>query len=287
MSDQAKNLREQFKGPIKGKKGKTIAIVSGKGGVGKSNFAVNFSLELLQKQKSVLLFDLDVGMGNIDILLGLHAEQTVIDMIEKELPIRDIIEDGPRGLAYISGGTALTDFFTMDQHKRKYFYEQYQQLINVYDYIIFDMGAGATSDSMFFVLASDECIVITTPEPTAITDAYGMIKHIINNRQNMPIYVVMNRCRSKKIGERSLDKFQQVITSFLQIETRRLGILPEDKMVSTAVTRQTPYILLNEKLPVSKALKEIVQHYINEGDRPDHLGPISFVQRLTRLLKER
>src|SRR5699024_5462915 len=237
MSDQASKLRRQFMELDKGKTGKTIAIVSGKGGVGKSNFAVNFSLELLQKNKSVLLFDLDVGMGNIDILLGLHAKQTVIDMVENKLPVTDIIEEGPRGLAYISGGTALTDFFTMDQQNRKYFYEQYQQLTIKYDYIIFDMGAGVTSDSMFFVLAADECIVITTPEPTSITDAYGMIKHIVNKRQHMPIYIVMNRCRSKKNGEYSLHRFQQVITSFLHVDTKRLGILPEDKMVSIAVTR--------------------------------------------------
>lgn len=287
MSDQAEKLRERLKKPHYEKKGKTIAIVSGKGGVGKSNFAVNFSLELLHQQKSVLLFDLDVGMGNIDILLGLHAEQTVVDMIEKKLPINDIIEDGPCGLAYISGGTSLADFFTMDQQKRKHFYEQYQLLINVYDYIIFDMGAGVTSDSMFFVLASDECIVITTPEPTSITDAYGMIKHIINNQQNMPIYVVMNRCSTQKIGERSLINFQQVIINFLQIEINKLGILPEDKMVSTAVIRQTPYMLLNEKSPVSKALKVIVRHYINEAEGIKHTPPVSFVQRLTRLLKER
>ena|SRR5690625_48100 len=287
MSDQAKRLRQQFMESSKEKKCKTIAIVSGKGGVGKSNFAVNFSLGLLQKRKSVLLFDLDVGMGNIDILLGLHAERTVIDMIENRLSVTDIIEDGPHGLAYISGGTALTDFFTMDQQSRKYFYEQYQRLVNKYDYIIFDMGAGATSDSMFFVLASDECIVITTPEPTSITDAYGMIKHIVNKRQNMPIYIVMNRCRSKKIGDQSLHKFQQVITSFLQINTKSLGILPEDKMVSTAVTRQTPYIILNGKSSVSKALKEIVRHYINEIEGQQHLETITFMQRLTRLLKER
>src|SRR5690625_2699334 len=96
MSDQAKRLRQQFMDVNKEKKGKTVAIVSGKGGVGKSNFAANFSLELLQRQKKVLLFDLDVGMGNIDILLGLHAERTVIDMIENKLPVLDIIEEGDR-----------------------------------------------------------------------------------------------------------------------------------------------------------------------------------------------
>src|SRR5690625_7921396 len=109
------------------------------------------------------------------------------------------------------------------------------------------MGAVVTSYRMFCFLASDEWIVLTTPEPTSIKDAYGMIKHIVNKRQNMPIYLVMNRCSSKKIGEHSLQKFQHVITSFLQVETKALGILPEDKMVSTAVTRQTPYIILNEK----------------------------------------
>src|SRR5690625_5262888 len=252
MSDQAKRLRQQFIEVNKEKKGKTIAIVSGKGGVGKSNFAVNFSLELLEKKKRVLLFDLDVGMGNIDILLGVHADQSVIDMIEKKLPFNEIIEKGPRGLSYISGGTALTNFFTMDQQNREYFYEQYQQLINAYDYILFDMGVGATSDSMFFVLVSDECILITTSEPTTITDEYGMIKYIIKNQQNMAIYVVMNRARSEKIGERSLNKFQQVVTNFLNINIIKLGILPEDKMVSNAVVKQTPYILLKEKYPISK-----------------------------------
>lgn len=286
MNDQAKKLRQQFIKFRHDNNSKTIAIVSGKGGVGKSNFAVNFSIELHMQQKSVLLFDLDVGMGNIDILLGLHARYTVVDMIENELSIEEIIEEGPCGLAYISGGTALPSIFTMDQQNRKYFYEQYQLLLDRYDYIIFDMGAGVTSESMFFVLAADECIVMTTPEPTSITDAYGMIKHIVNNRQQMPIYIVMNRCHSKKNGEHSLTKFQHVITSFLHVDTKRLGILPEDKIVSIAVTRQIPYVLLKEKASISKALKEISQYYVNEMEEQQDARPASFLQRLTNLLKE-
>jgi flagellar biosynthesis protein FlhG len=287
MNDQAENLRQQLNNSMKKKEAKTISIVSGKGGVGKSNFAINFSIELLKREKKVLLFDLDVGMGNIDILLGLHAELTIIDMIEKRLPINDIIEKGPNHLSYISGGTGLTDFFTMDQHERNYFYDQYQQLVTDYDYIIFDMGAGATSDSIFFVLASDESIVITTPEPTSITDAYGMIKHIVNNQRNMPIYVVMNRCPSKRIGKRSLERFGLVVSKFLHVDIKELGQLPDDKMVTTAVMKQTPYILLNEKQPISKALKEVVDYYISCTDEPNHSNTVSFIQKLTQFLKVR
>lgn len=284
MNDQAEKLRQQLNRP---KGGKTIAVVSGKGGVGKSNFAVNFSLELIHHQKRVLLFDLDVGMGNIDILLGLHANLTVVDMLEKNISIHSIIEKGPLGLSYISGGSALTDFFTMDQQKKDYFYEQYEQLMNHYDYIIFDMGAGVTSESLFFTLAADECIVMTTPEPTSITDAYGMIKFIIHNERKMPIYVVMNRCQSQKHGKNALDKFHQVVAQFLQINIKRLGMLPEDKMVSTAVMKQTPYILFNERLPVSKALKEIVHHYMSVTNGVNLVKPVSFIQKLNKLLKGR
>lgn len=284
MIDQAEKLRRQLN---RQKKGKTISIVSGKGGVGKSNFAINFSIELLNQDQRVLLFDLDIGMGNIDTLLGLHTERTIVDMIEKELPIHDIIETGPQGLAYISGGSSLQSFFKMNQRNRDYFYEQYQQLLNTYDYIIFDMGAGATSESIFFVLASDECIVITTPEPTSITDAYGMIKYIVNNQRNMPIYVVMNRCHLRKSGESSLDKFQQVVLHFLQIKVKKLGILMEDKNVSTAVMKQTPFILMNEKSSISRALKNIVHYYLSEKSGFHHSSPDSFVQKLIQLLKER
>src|SRR5690625_8001513 len=115
----------------------------------------------------------------------------------------------------------------MDQQKIKYFYYQYQQLLNQYDYIIFDMGAGVTSDSLFFVLASDECIVITTPEPTSITDGYSMIKHIVNKDPDLPLFVVINRCTSEKEGKYVIDKFHHLVFRFLSIEIIKLGLLPD------------------------------------------------------------
>ncbi|SEQ57715.1 flagellar biosynthesis protein FlhG [Virgibacillus subterraneus] len=287
MHDQAASLRRQLAISKDPRQGRTIAVVSGKGGVGKSNVALNFSLELLNQDKKVLLLDLDVGMGNIDILLGLHSEKTIVDMFTGHLSVHDIIETGPRGLAYVAAGSGLTDLFMMDQEKRDYFYQQYDELVNMYDYIIFDMGAGATNDSLSLILASDECVVVTTPEPTSITDAYGMIKHILNKQRNMPISVIMNRSASVKSGYQALDRFQRVVTQFLDVEIQKLGILPDDKIVSTAVIRQIPYVLLNEKAAVSKAIKEIVNNYTSYGTEYQQQKSTSFVTKLKQFMMER
>src|SRR5699024_9929085 len=125
-------------------------------------------------------------------------------------PIHDMIETGPKGLSYIAGGSSLNDLVHMDPYKLDYFFQQYDLLVRDYDYIFFDMGAGATESSLAFILSSDECIVVTTPEPTAITDAYSMIKQIVIKKQEMPFSVIMNRCDHVKSGQLALDRFKQV-----------------------------------------------------------------------------
>ncbi|WP_226376917.1 MinD/ParA family protein [Oceanobacillus halotolerans] len=267
------------------KKGKTISVVSGKGGVGKSNVALNFALELIQYKKKVLIFDLDVGMGNIDILLGLQAEQTIVDMFTKQLSIYDIIESGPKGLSYIAAGTGLTNFFALDQTKIDYFFQQYDQLIEVYDYIIFDMGAGITQDSLLFIMASDECFVVTTPEPTSITDAYSMVKHILNNKKNMPIYIIMNRTPSLKDGKKALERFQRVVSQFLGVTIHMMGVLPDDKVVTNAVMRQIPFTLLNDHAMVSKAIRQVTRNYITDTSDANKQDPFTFVQKLKHFIK--
>lgn len=213
MIDQAAHLRKQF--TAENKRAKTIAIVSGKGGVGKSNTALNFSIELTKRGKRVLLFDLDVGMGNINILLGKDSKYSIVHLFKEYRPIRDIIELGPKGLSFIAGGSSLDELLNLDDDKMAFFFEQYEWLVDKYDYILFDLGAGATFSTMSFALAADECFVITTPEPTAITDAYSMIKQIVLKKQDMPVSILMNRCDSTKEGRQTLANFSEVINRFL------------------------------------------------------------------------
>lgn len=285
MYDQAERLRNRVS--KNEKQAKTIAVVSGKGGVGKSNTALNFSIELQKRGKKVLLFDLDVGMGNIDILLGNDAKHSMVHFFNDFIPLHDIIELGPFNLSYVAGGTSLNDLVSLDESKMNYFYEQYNQVMTEYDYILFDLGAGASSSSMSFILASDECFVITTPEPTAITDAYSMIKHIIFKQSNMPFFVIMNRCEHKREGERVLDRFKQIIAQFLQHDIVKMGMLPNDKTVQKAVIHQTPYILYNQHAPVSRAIKELVTNYLHCSNHLTVVKPLTFVQRLKRLLTTR
>lgn len=287
QNDQAQKLRrklDQLKGASEAK---TIAVISGKGGVGKSNFALNFALGLTKQNKKVLVFDLDIGMGNIDILLGLSAKKTIVDMFEEQLSINEIIEKDSNSLSYIAAGSGLSDIFQFSDEKIEYFFEQLHELMQSYDYIFFDMGAGITHDSLNFILAANECFVVTTPEPTSLTDAYAMIKHIINKHNELPLYLVINRALSQKAGERTMDRLQDVVYQFLDKDIKPLGILPDDRTVMKAVSRQIPFILYDNKAKVSLALSQIVTQYLDQNINIQKKVPFTFVSRLKQLMSER
>jgi flagellar biosynthesis protein FlhG len=283
MSDQAKNLRKKI-GKSSLEEAKTIAFISGKGGVGKSNLAVNFSLELIKKNKKVIIFDLDLGMGNVNILLGLQPKYTIVDLFKKQVSISDVIEEGPGGLAYIAGGSGLSHFVEMDVEKKELFYNAFEKVAKAYDYIIFDMGAGVTPNSLFFILAADECMVVTTGEPTAITDAYSMIKQVIVSGGTMPIRLILNRANSKE-EIALLTRLQQVVKQFLKADVYPLGFIPEDRAVIEAVGRQMPYSLLNERSKAAKSVKQLVHHYLHDSSKMVLTYQPSFLSKLKQLIR--
>lgn len=282
MYDQAERLRNKL---ISNKSyAKTIAFASGKGGVGKSNTALNFAIELQEQNKTVLLFDLDIGMGNIDILLGNRSKYSIIDFFTDFMPIRGIIESGPKGLSYIAGGANLNDIVQLDEDKLDYFFEQYDILANTYDYIIFDLGAGVTSTMLSFILAADECFIITTPEPTAITDAYSLVKQVVIHNKLLPIRLIMNRSRQVKENKKSIQRFQQVVEQFLHIKIKQTNLLPDDTTVTNAVMHQTPYVLYAPRSAISKQLKQIVTEFLSESKENEEPVKQSFIQKLKQYL---
>lgn len=287
MNDQAQRLRERtlYQNDTR-EDALVISVVSGKGGVGKSNFTINFALGLISLGKKVLIFDLDVGMGNIDVLLGRQSKFHISDLLKQRLPIEKVIETGPHNLHYVAGGSGLDSFFTLSDNEQKHFFDEFNKVLKAYDFILFDMGAGATKESLTFILASDECIVISTPEPTSITDAYGMIKHIINNSTQMSINIIMNRSNSPKSGYKALRGIKDVTLQFLSTEIKALGILPDDPIVNEAVMTQTPYILLKHNANISKALMEIIDSFISDSDKKvgnTNIAP-PFVKRLRNFM---
>lgn len=283
MYDQATRLRNKFNEyhtPAK-----TIAIVSGKGGVGKSNTVLNLSLALQGQGRKVLLFDLDVGMGNIHIMLGRSTNHSIVDLFNKSTPINDMIEKGPKDLSFIAGGSSLNDLVHVGKAQLDYFFEQYERLQDSYDYIFFDMGAGVSEASLPFILAADECMVVTTPEPTAITDAYSMVKHIFRHEPKMPVHVILNRSTNRKEGEKVLGRFTNAVEQFLQQKVKPLGILPNDPVVTEAVIRQMPYILYRERAPISKAIYHMANRFASGGTGIRYIEAPTFLSKLKHFLK--
>lgn len=281
MMDQAESLRAKLKNVNNAAKTKTIAVVSGKGGVGKSNCSLNFALGLSELGNKVLLFDLDIGMGNIDILMGMSSKHTIVDIFDSKLSIKEVIEEGPHGLSYIAGGAVLRNIFKMEEEKVLYLIKQFESLLGEYDYVIFDMSAGITEDSLQIALAVDDLFVVTTPEPTSMTDAYAVMKYFAQKDEQILIHLLVNQVRSVNQAKLTVQRLSKVAKQFLNRELFYLGDLPYDEAVSKAVNEQIPFLLHDPKSQVSRALKKVINRYRqNHFDQATVTSSFGFLQKL-------
>ncbi|WP_129704445.1 MinD/ParA family protein [Priestia megaterium] len=289
MNDQAAVLREKVlkKHQNSLRNCKTIAVLSGKGGVGKSNLSLNLSLALTKQKQRVLLFDMDIGMGNIDILIGQTASYTMVDLLEKKLSIQQIIKKGPQDLAYVAGGTGISFVFEWSPSDLAHLIQELNSLTNQYDYMIFDMGAGMSESVLKFLKAVDEMIVVTIPEPTSITDAYAAIKLAASYSVSAPVRLIINKTLSDKEGNETYERFNQAVQQFLNISISLLGIVPNDQAVQKAVSRQMPFLLQNPASKASISLIEMVSILIPQDNRITAKNEGMFIRRLKRFFLER
>ncbi|KNH22668.1 MinD/ParA family protein [Priestia megaterium] len=289
MNDQAAVLREKVlkKHQNSLRNCKTLAVLSGKGGVGKSNLSLNLSLALTKQKQRVLLFDMDIGMGNIDILIGQTASYTMVDLLEKKLSIQQIIKKGPQNLAYVAGGTGISSVFEWSPSDLAHLIQELNSLTNQYDYMIFDMGAGMSESVLKFLKAVDEMIVVTTPEPTSITDAYAAIKLAASYSVSAPVRLIINKTLSDKEGNETYERFNRAVQQFLNISISLLGIVPNDQAVQKAVNRQMPFLLQNPASKASISLIEMVSILIPQDNRVTAKNEGMFIRRLKRFFLER
>ncbi|MDN3427912.1 MinD/ParA family protein [Microbacterium sp. APC 3898] len=286
MLDQANGLREKMKnqqpenpGRKAGKKTRVLAVTSGKGGVGKSNFALNFALSLIEQNKKVLIFDVDLGFANIEVLLGLMPRETIATMIEKDLAVQDIIEEGPNGLLFISGGNGFNELFQMNDLKLEKFFKELGTLHGKVDYIILDTGAGLSYENLRFILAADDVILLTTPEPTSVTDAYSVVKMVQGIDPNVHLKLVVNQCISEKEGQQTADNFKQATEQFLGKEIGSLGCIPSDARVPEAVKRQQPLLLAYPNSESATAIRQMASGFL-QLPLPYKLGLKGFIMKI-------
>ncbi|MBS4203766.1 MinD/ParA family protein [Lederbergia citrea] len=281
MKDQAEKLRMKLQEqdlPM----GKTIAVVSGKGGVGKSNISINTAMILTKKGYKVLLFDLDVGMGNVNILLGRSSPTTLSDFLQQSMPLEDIIYSTPEGVSYISAGNGLNEVMHINDYMLEKLLSGLRELQVNYDYIIFDMAAGATAASLKILMAADDIFVVSTPEPTAITDAYSMMKFITLEKSTSRFLLICNRADSEKQGKEALDRLQQTALKFLEKIVIILGVLPEDGHVRKAVLSQTAFTNKYPNSPITLKLEKIVHLYLQKANLGALEEKESFIHKLRR-----
>ncbi|PRO65326.1 cobyrinic acid a,c-diamide synthase [Alkalicoccus urumqiensis] len=287
MMDQAQALRQKLKqsqdkkAPVETK---VVSVVSGKGGVGKSNVAVNLALELKKQNKEVLIIDLDIGMANIDILIGESSTSSIVDMLEKGESIWNVIQYGPESLAYVAGGSGLNSLFELNEQMAETFTQQLESLNGAFDYIFLDMGAGVSNDSLHFLLSAQECILVTTPEPTSMTDAYAMIKYLNMYEKDLPVSIIVNRANNERDGEKTAENLMQVTKKFLKKDVHFLGSIPNDPIVWKAVRAQTPFTQYAPSSKPSKAVKKAAGDF--SGSPVSGASSFnSFIGRLKKYMK--
>ncbi|NOU84858.1 P-loop NTPase [Paenibacillus sp. LMG 31460] len=289
MKDQAEGLRNlvQIQNDRGTKATRIITVTSGKGGVGKSNFTLNFALTLQSQGYKVLVFDADIGLANIDVLMGISSKYNLYHLLKKEKTIWEIIQKGYNDLDFIAGGSGFNDLLRLTDEELNYFAEQVMQLNGYVDFIIFDTGAGLSKETLKFILAAEEAFVVTTPEPTSITDAYAIIKMVNSMGHDVSFKLVINRVTDAKEGKHTADKISLVAKQFLDIHIPTLGFVDDDAAVSKAVKKQIPFTVAFPNSAASRSLQLLVDNYLNGYrviDTPTS-GVKGFLNKMMKLLK--
>lgn len=273
MRDQAEQLRvmartikHQVECDIKGTKKKTrvIAVTSGKGGVGKTNFTINFALALMSYGQKVIILDADLGLANIDVILGISPTYNLYHVLKGEKSIQEVITNGPQGLKFIAGGSGMQELANLRRWQIEQFIEKLDELEGMADILIIDTAAGLSRNVMSFVLAADDVIVITTPEPTAITDAYGLVKSMSAKKKYGVVHLVVNKVENAQEGDITANKFTIVAEKFLKLNIGHLGFILDDQYVSKAVKNQVPFILKYPKSSAAVCIQRLAAHLMDQ-----------------------
>ncbi|MHB1407730.1 MAG: MinD/ParA family protein [Desulfitobacteriaceae bacterium] len=241
MSDQATVLRElaSRQAPLKHKM-RVISVTSGKGGVGKTNFTVNLALALADYGLRVIIMDGDLGLANVDIAFGITPRYTMEHLLAGEKSIEEILMTGPKGVGILPGGSGIQELANLDRTQLLHVLSNLGRLEKLADILIIDTGAGLGHIVLNFLRASDDVILVTTPEPTALTDAYGLLKALRLERQDLQVNIVINKVHSEGEARATYERLETAVQKFLKESLNLLGWVYEDQSVVRAVMKQEP-----------------------------------------------
>ncbi len=302
MSDQAEKLRkmassirqqievEMINKPSR--QTRVIVISSGKGGVGKSTLALNMSLVLGAYKQKVILMDADMGLANIDIMLGIVPEYTIQHVLQGRKRLKDIIIDGPSGVKIIPGGSGINELANLNDNELSRLIQELGKVDGEYDYMIIDTGAGISRNVVSFLLAADDVIIVTTAEPTSLTDAYGLVKTIIRQSFDGKIYLIVNKVTNSSEGIMVAEKFRIACNRFLETDLIPIGNVVDEPAVREGIMRQEAF---TQMFPQSTATKNIVSiidrlmtGYDQQNSNPGRPGGVkNFFRKLSSIFRDK
>ncbi len=236
---------------------RVIAISSGKGGVGKSNLVANLGIALAMRGKKVMLLDADLGLANIDVLFGINPKYNLKNLVDGDKTMQEILVTGPHSIKIVPGGSGIPELANLSDAQQEKLLESFVLLEREADITLIDTGAGISKDIISFILAAREALIITTPEPTAITDAYGLIKVLTQRDPNVDIKIVVNMVSSEKEGQEIAGRIVMATRQFLNKRIEPVGYIVSDPSVNMSVRKQEPFILGYPGARASKCIKQI------------------------------
>ena len=256
----------------------SIAIASGKGGVGKTTIAVNLALSLSQMGSKISLMDADFGLANAHILLGINPKKTIRDVLKNNMSIEDVIETGPQGLKFISGGNGLIDILNIEKNSKYQLIRSLDPIDKQTDTLIVDIPAGASENSMTFASAVDRLVIVLVGEPTSFMDAYTFIKtaNLDYNLRNFSI--IVNMAENEKAAQETFIKFRNIVSKFLEANLFFAGGIPRTKKIQNAIIKKLPVILNNEAELEKLAFQRLSKNIIKAGENK-HNGIRFFSKR--------
>ena len=269
--DQAEQLRNIIKANGSNAKrpvARVITVTSGKGGVGKSNTAINLAIWMRKMGQRVIILDADFGLANIEIMFGTVPKHNLCDLIYQGKNITEIITWGPGEVGFISGGSGIAGMANLSREYLTYIIQNLAQLDAIADVIIIDTGAGISDAVLEFLVASGEILLVTTPEPTSITDSYSLLKALTRHprfsREESRIKVIANRVSKVEDGATLFNKLNAVVSRYLKLPLTYLGAIPQDDKLAEAVMQQTPVSLQNPSAKSAKCYEQLAAKLMNK-----------------------
>lgn len=279
--DQAEQLRNIIKaGNLQRPVARVITVTSGKGGVGKSNTAINLAIQFRKMGQRVIILDADFGLANIEIMFGAVPKHNLCDLIYQEKNIKEIITWGPMEVGFISGGSGIVGMSNLSKGYLNYIIKNLAELDEIADVIIIDTGAGISDAVLEFLVASGEILLVTTPEPTSITDSYSLLKALVRHPRFSPetsqVKMIANKVDKEEEGRLLYEKLNAVVSRYLKLPFDYLGAVPQDSQLSKAVMQQVPVSMQNPGAKASEAYQRIAFRMMDKEENIKKRGMAAF-----------